>query len=227
MKSLLRPFPTLCLGFLIIPAPVLAEHAQNTSCAQMTMQICGITFTAQSGSIGNLITFNLPEKYVTRTATVQCVSDHGNAFYKLTNEAVTSCALRTCPPSAVTVCNTSFPIKTKSHIGDVVKTAIPTDLLIASAASTKPSFLAECCLIDGVEQYHVSDTSGVSCNTFPCLPTTLNVCNATISLPIPAEMGAVFHTVTNGNQPVTVQCIGSGGNRPTYQITDSSAVTCE
>ncbi len=221
----------LLLSFPIIvmaePVSVQAEPISNTFCGHTSMRICGITFTAQPGPIGTLLTFHLPEKYVIRTATVQCIGDHGRAYYKLLNDDVTSCALRTCRPGAVTLCNTSCDIPVESHIGDVVETKIPPEILIASAASSQPGFSSECRLVNGIERYQVTGTSGVSCNAFPCQPATLTICGEAVAIPTASEMGAVLQAVTNNNQPVTVQCIGSGGNRPTYQITDSSAVTCE
>ena len=216
-------------GFLAIlwPISVTASHNRDFFCGQATFRICGLDFIAPPGSAGNLLSFDLPEKYAIRTATVQCVFDSGTGYYKLINEDVASCVLRTCKPGAVTICNTSFDIKTEAHIGTIVKTEIPPSYLIASAAASPPSFSTECRLVKGVEQYEVTDASGVSCNIFPCQPATLNICGSTVTLASPAEMGAVIQAMTNDREPVTVQCLGSGGNRPVYQITDSSAVTCD
>ena len=73
-------------------------------------------------------------------------------------------------------------------------------------------------------ELRVVNTAGLSCNDFPCVAGTLDVCGEKVVIDSNAELGQSLQVIVRGNYPVTIQCLASGGNRPTYTVTDSTNV---
>lgn len=226
------------LPFFVIPfflgcfSPSIAAETQTINvstldyCGAVSMQVCGITFNVPASGIGTTQNFTLPEKYATRNVVFQCIDQGGRPFFRLMNENVNSCKLRSCAPSVADFCGGALPINVAANVGDTVKVTVPQEYLSTAKAASPPVLTAQCSLINGVEQYQLTDAHRFSCSDLACAPTTLTINNCSVVLSSPADLGAVVHVATTDNQPVTVQCLGSGGTRPTYQIVDHAVVAC-
>lgn len=214
---------TLCL-LSLSPLPSYAASPQKLDgfqpdlCTSTPMQICGVQFMIQPGTLGTIQTVTLPSRFQNRYASVQCISSRGRFYYRLADGA--NCALKTCEPGNVSLCNVAIPVASRMQIGDTVKVSIPTDLLNKEHAGSAPAFTARC-IIDGeTPEYKVDNAANISCNTFACKPNALEVCGSKVEITESAKLGTVMNLKTQSNIPVTVQCLASGGNAPVFTVTD-------
>ena len=144
------------------------------------------------------------------------VSQGGVPYYAALNGTSINCALKTCDLGQANVCGVSVPIQAHASVDDVVSVNVPPRLLALSASAQQ--FSARCDIMNGLPQYGLADASTVSCNAFSCQPATLNVCGSSVALSTPSELGTVIQAVTDNNNSVTVQCFGSDGLAPHYQV---------
>ena len=216
---------------LLLPAFSQAGDAndqkhQPLPCPAATLKVCGQNFTETSAPLGTVMTFNLPERFLNRTFAVQCVNNGGASFYQLTTPEVTACVVRSCQPGSIDYCGLPFSVPTATPVGETTKVVIsPTDITKTLAASS-PSLSVECVMEQGQTLYRASQNNSLSCNAFLCQAKTFTFCGHVINLPSTAEMGAVLRTTSTDGQAVTVQCLGSNGKAPQYQVTDRSALNC-
>ena len=201
--------------------PLLNNPLLQTTCLQVAMQVCGTTFVVPGGTLGNLQTFPMPDRFQTSSFSVQCVTDGGYPYYRYIGNEV-SCALKTCGPMNVSVCGTSVPIETTASVGDIIETPIPAEILAANYQNPPPTISARCDMINGTPTYEVENDGGLSCNAFLCKPVTLGICDSSVTITEATALGTVLQATTQNNQPVTVECLGSQG-APHYVIT---AHTC-
>jgi len=136
-----------------------------------------------------------------------------------------------CTGGMATICGASIPLPDISPIGNSASVHIPQTVLgDAYAANPNLSFVAECISdINGAPTYRTIDIDKISCAPFPCQTSTVRLCEASIPVRGGTPLGQVIHIdmpASSGKGNFTVQCVGSGGNPPVYQITDHSGVTC-
>ena len=235
MFKLLSLLSALCSVFVFIACG--AAHAQvvggdlagsyKGSCAPQVMNICGVSLMATPSPIGSVLTLNLPDRFVNRSVLVQCINKKEHNYYSIMGANQSICALKTCKPAAATVCNVPIPVEQEMQIDEVRKITVPATFLAASRKGVLSSFMVKCNLKDGQGTIETINSAGLSCNDFPCDPTVIKLCNQTVSMKDYGELGQVIKTASDQQKPVTVQCLGSVGNRPVYQITDSTQLGCE
>jgi hypothetical protein len=206
--------------------PVASRFSQGY-CRAGTMPICGIQFNMPQSYPGLTTKLDLPARFANDSLSVQCIVDRTGANYQVIGDLKSLCALKPCKPAAVNVCNALIPVEIESALGTEHKVTIPASFLSGSRKSVLSTFNVKCSIDSEIPHYEVTNTSGVSCNDFPCEPTVLRICNNSVRISSYAELGQVIQTQTDKQQPVTVQCLGSGGNRPVYQITDRSQAVCK
>jgi hypothetical protein len=149
----------------------------------------------------------------------------------VTDTSSVTCALQKCEPSNVLLCQSSIPVPVETSINQATDVSVPPSLLADPSNTTNLSFTAQCADDDkGTPVYRVSDSSQVSCNLFPCQAATFDLCGLSVPVKGGAAMGTAFDLTMPppfAPDPFTVQCVGSNGRRPAYQLTDHSAVTCQ
>lgn len=200
-------------------ATVVQKTAPNY-CQAAPLQVCDQYFVAQSGTLGNIQTFNMDTKFKTPTISVQCVIDGDTPYYRFLDGPV-SCALKTCAPSHISFCGLNVSVGEETSLGNTVTISIPNNLLASSYASSTSNLVARCRLTDGKADYDLDDDGGLSCNAFLCQPTTLPICGSTTMVQHTAELGAVSDEITRDGQAVKVECLGSEG-APHFVVIDNN-----
>lgn len=221
MRILFQLFVVIVVLAVSVPSMANEEFRPVPGyCSSAPLQICGASYTAQPGTLGNIQTFKLPDILKSDNFAVQCVTDGHYAFYKIVGDTV-SCASKTCPISLIKFCGDQFLVKTEQKVGDTVEVTVPPELLVSDFSTSPPTISARCQMNNGVPQYEVDDDHGLSCNAFLCRPTKIEICHSSVTLSETAELGAVLQAKTMDGQPVTVQCLGSQG-APHYVVTDNT-----
>jgi len=136
-----------------------------------------------------------------------------------------------CEGGSITVCSATIPIPGMTPVGGKATVHVPASVL-GGAYDANPNMLIDVqCVGDiyGAVTYQPLDLDRISCDHFPCQASSVRVCD--VSVPVPG--GTPLGGVVQMNMPTpyvkssfTVQCVGSAGNPPVYQVTDHSAVTC-
>lgn len=198
----------------------------TSSCPSGSMNVCGIDYRQRSGTVGTVLNYRLPDKYIVNTFSVQCVNYGGPSYYRLLNNDVLSCAIHTCKPTDITLCQHSFRIDSSAAPDDVVNLTIPADMLGEGYAPFPPSVKVRCVLDNGVAAFRAEGAGALSCSIFKCQPAKLTLCNETLAVPDVRETGAVLSLKTPRGETVNVTCLGSFGQAPHYVISDRAAVTC-
>jgi hypothetical protein len=118
-----------------------------------------------------------------------------------------------------------------TSLGNTATVHVPPQLLGDSVAKNPNlTFTAEC--VDSgndTASYRVANMQGISCNAFPCQTSSVRLCDTSIPVPGGTPLGGVVHMsmpAPFAADPFTVQCIGTEGNPPVYQITDNKSVSC-
>lgn len=209
----------LILATATVPAKseVAAHPAQVDFCGAAAMHVCQNLFQLQPGPVGTLVTLTLPEAYLHRTVTVQCVSEGPNAYYKLADNAAALCELRSCSPGLVPFCAYEIPVSATTIVGKTTKVAVPTGLL---AQGTHREIVARCDIQNGDVTYAVADAGGLTCNDFACQPTQVTVCGVPVAVTQTSTLGQALTVSTPSGLSVAVQCLSSGGHAPHYVVTD-------
>lgn len=196
-------------------------------CGGMVLSVCDEPLAVPALVVGETATLTLPAKYVNRKVMVQCIKKHDAVYpHIIQNVDAAFCSLKTCKFSSVSLCGGEMPLAGEMQVDTRKKIAVPAELLVTSKPSrfTDPWFEAACVMSGDDPELRVVNTAGMSCNDFPCLAGTLDVCGEKVALSRDAALGESLQVMTEGNHPVTVQCLASGGNRPTYMVTDATNV---
>ena len=193
--------------------------------------MCGKNVAAPTLMLGGITSLTVPKPYLPQSFTAQCISINGQSSYQIINAADNLCTLPTCAAGSINVCGTRIPIDTAIQLGKSIKVTIPRNVLADSNNWSDLSFDAVCADNgDAAPTYQMVAASAVSCNLFPCQDGKLRLCESMITVPGGLKLGDVMHLSMPPPfqpEPFTVQCIGSQGNSPVYQITDHDHVTCE
>ncbi len=213
--------------------PVAAPN--NTAwwpiCPTSTVTACGHNIVVPGTAAGTSVELVLPSPFVHQHFWAHCVANN----YPITATSTAalmvdqpSCILQTCQNDTVTICQHAINVAGGVSVGATEEVAVPTDMLADS--SNHPSFSVQC-VEDAQDKtsYQIADDSSVSCNAFPCPMAELQVCDTLITIKDRNPIG----TVLNLKMPppynpdaFSVECLGSGGNSPTYQLLDISGVSC-
>jgi hypothetical protein len=192
-------------------------------CQATNLQICGESFGAPLAVIGSLETFTMPDRFVANSVTFQCISDGYHVYYKVADNTVATCALKTCNPGHVSVCGTKvIPVPQQASVGDAARVDIPDALLAKNNPLPAPSLLVRCETQEGAAQYEYEDEGNLSCNIFACQGVQLSACGSTVTVPGPADLGTTLQVKTYDNRSVTVQCMGTEGLAPEFKVVDQN-----
>lgn len=143
-----------------------------------------------------------------------------------------------CHGGTTTVCGVPFALPTTTRVGDTATIPIPSYVLGTSFAANSGSMsnsdfsFAVKCVSDnnGGVSYQNVDVEKVPCNLFPCLPSTVALCGISIPVAGGTPIGGTIHMtmpVPFVQNSFTVQCTGTGDKLASYEITDSSAISCD
>ncbi len=201
-----------------------------SGCLPTTLPICGTSVSLPAAPLGYATSLTVPPPYLSQAFTVQCLSNGISAGYVITDASAVSCALVPCMDQNVRICGRDITVPGGTSVGSSIKMNVPVSYLAAPSPFVHPAFTVQCAYTGGNEPiYQLTDASGVSCNLFSCPSTQLKVCGASV----PIEGGLALGERIDLNapppyvpDPFVVQCLGSEGKAPVYQITDSSALTC-
>jgi len=214
----------LFLGVLIAAGP--SEAAREDMCRTTMLDICGMRIKMQAGGLGTIRTIKMPKRFITRTLTLQCVTDSvspeyvGSPYYKILQDTTTACARRTCPDGSITVCGVTLPVSGGMDAGDAKKVTIPEHLLTTNARTHPPKIYASCEIVDDVTQYAVKDEYSVPCLSFSCQPKHLYACDSSVRVLKEADLGTVFHLKMDDGRSATVQCLSTDGQAPQFDVID-------
>jgi hypothetical protein len=205
----------------------LAYNPYDVFCPAGYINACGQRFLMPRGKVGERFTYRLPDNFVTPYLVLVC--GMGGEYEPAS--PTTACDVKTCPEENVSICHVDIRVAGGAQEGGQVKIDVPPVLLGAGQASPygqqpSPSFYVKCANKGGALHYEILGMGSVSCADFPCEPAHLTVCGADVFVPSYERLGAVVETTTSRGEKVMVQCLGSGSNRPTLQITDSTKVKC-
>lgn len=239
-RNLINP---LALGLIIFSSPLQAANNQqfiinnstspyplpsNGLCPAGSINVCGKSLPVPSSQLGLNFTMRVPSPYQHQPFSVQCMGMdvRGTPIYQIVNNAAISCALETCQPASVSICGVEIPIAATTNVGEEISTPIPQLLF----GDTSPKNIKVQCIDNGTSgTYQLADNLGFSCNAIPCGYAKLQLCNSALFVPAGATLGTVLNMTMPSPftpDPFKVQCLGSNGNAPSYQITDHSDVSC-
>lgn len=193
------------------------------------ISLCGITVSAPTLTIGAVTAITQPLPYQHLSFTVQCLIQNGLPTYQIINAPNPACQLESCYPSTLSVCGTDVAIPQTTPLGKQTTVTIPVNELGPAKASNSFHITAQCVDDGSGTHYQVANGTGFSCSQFPCADSQIQLCGSSIPVPGGAAMGTILHMNMPqpfAPDPFTVQCVGSQGNAPTYQIVDHDAVTC-
>ena len=212
-----------CLPMKITATPYATTESTSVHICDQDIQINPFLLSQTAASL------QLSPPYNTAPFTVQCLATNMGATVYYAPSLATICNLRPCEASSVTFCGKTFQVPAGTTVGNTINIPVPNVLLARPSLSNDQSITAQCRLSGDKVAYEISDTSGVSCNDFPCPDADVQLCNT----PIHINGGTAFADVLGLTMPppfasdkFTVQCVSDNISPPTYQILDRSAVTC-
>lgn len=203
----------------------------QVNCAPTTVSLCNAAINIPFiGVPGSLYTVAMPSPNQDKAFSVQCVNLGSVSVYQIVSPETIACAVPRCPSSAVSLCGASIPLNAGASVGETLEVPLPASVLGANSTYNHPSFKAACIANpDGTAKYQISDVSGVSCNVFPCADTSVRLCETSVPIKGGANLGDVLHLTMPApfnEDPFDVSCVGTLGQQPVYQVTDSSGITC-
>lgn len=209
-------------GFGTIP---LAPYSLQ-QCAPGNVSICGQTVGLPNTALGYSLVQTVPSPYVHQPFTVQCTS----TGFQITDISSVSCMPLRCPASEITLCGAPVAVPGGTAIGNSIPVPVAVSVLADPSSYSDLSFTAQC--VDdgsGAAVYQIADSSGISCNLFPCQNANIRLCDTDIPVNRGTPLGGILHLTMPPPflpEPFTVQCVGSEGKAPVYQLTDVAAVSC-
>ncbi len=229
------------LAFVVFPAwgqsrsgTIIQNPSQFISnqpfCPGTPIGICNKTVWAPSTYMGGQETLYVPSPYQHDSFSVLCTSVNGQPGFIILDNANVTCAPLICAAADVQICGVSIPVPGGTVMDKNIEVEVRPGLLADPVNSGNPVFTAQC--VDdgnGGSIYRVTDDSQVSCNLFPCAELDLELCGSSVHVQGGSKLGDVLNLNMPppfAPEPFTIQCVGSNGTAPAYQITDHSAVTC-
>jgi len=206
---------------------VLAQDTVGGVCLNESVSVCGKTVAVPPLGLGAITALTTPSPYMHDTFIVQCLSFGGILAVQIADSHAVTCNLQRCSPSAVSICGISVPVSGGTVVGNKESKTVPAAML---ADQTQNFSFDVHCVDNGNEPfYQVDNSSEVSCNAFPCRDTTVELCGVSIPVAGGMSLGAVKNIAMP--QPFhgdfAVECVGSGGNPPAYQIIEHDNVSCD
>lgn len=205
---------------------IVAPYATQ-QCVGANISMCGQSIPLPNQALGYSATLSVPSPYVHQPFTVQCTS----TGYQIVDASAVTCTLLTCPVSSISLCGASIPVPGGTTIGASVTVPVPVSALADPSSALPNLSLTAQCMDDGNggTAYQVTNDSSISCNLFPCQDSKVRLCETLIPVAGGMPLGGVLHFTLPppfAPEPFTIQCVGSQGIQPMYQLTDVSAVTC-
>lgn len=202
----------------------------GAACVNGSVTICGKSVPAPAGPIGAVANLTVPFPYVPQPFMAQCLAVGGVPAYRIVDATQVSCEVQTCAPSEVTICGARIGILSSVKVGQQIKVQVPSSSLGNAASAYAPEIRARCAEgANGTATYRVENESEISCNQFPCQTANVRLCDTAIEIPGGSPSGSVL---TLAMPPpyhpdrFVVQCLGTMGRQPVYQIIDHEGVTC-
>ncbi len=140
-------------------------------------------------------------------------------------------AIPDCSGGSVVVCGANIPIPDTSAVNTTTEVHIPPEVLGDAYSANSNLSITVRCMADGNGGaiYRGVATERLSCMPFPCQTSNVRVCNTSVSIPGGTQLGGVLHMAMPApfaKSAFTIECVGSEGNPPVYQITDMTSVSC-
>jgi hypothetical protein len=245
--SSIRSAVLACAAFAVIsfgPAAALAESdglefnpaefrtasRDLYDCIASTVKICGVEAPVPAEHRGFQAFLVVPSPYVHEHFTAECVMNGNTGTYQITDESSVTCTKNVCAASAVEACGNSIAVPSGTAVGESIEVAVPSPTNPAPTRGS-PKIKVECGdNSPSLPTYHVVDELGLQCSDFPCPAATLDVCHSPVVVPAGAAMGETKDmTMPAPFAPdhFTVQCHGTNGTGPVYEVTDSSKLSCK
>jgi hypothetical protein len=199
-------------------------------CLGTVISVCGQNMVVPSATTNASIELIIPSPYVHKHFFAYCSSFGNNIPTASFVYNLQTCELPTCGAGSVTVCQHDLAIPAGVTVGSSKLIQIPQTMLAKNTTYGPQSFDVQC-IEDPHDKssYQISDDSSVSCNAFPCPAAELRVCD----MPIDIDGGKAIGDVLNFQvpapfkpDPFKVECLGTLGQPPSYQLVDSSNVHC-
>ncbi|MFY9288991.1 MAG: hypothetical protein WAO98_10880 [Alphaproteobacteria bacterium] len=224
--SALIPPPPVPGNLLALPWDICAKSAGQ-------VRLCGQLFNlnklraarAFANDPGTAV-FTMPEPFVPDRFFVSCAGN--SVFPNLTIAAPdVSCRYQPCKDMTATICGRDFQVPGEVEMDKMTSLSWlqnPTD-----ARDANTIFKAQCTIENGERVYAV-DMKGMFCSQLPCPEGKIRLCDTDILVPEGTAAGAIIDMVMPEPfvpDPYVVQCLGSGGKAPTYQLVDHINVSCE
>jgi hypothetical protein len=210
-----------------------ADAASETQlfCPDGTVSICGLNVPVSSMPFGSSVILTMPAPYLHQPFTVVCEKSDNSLYYQISDSSAVTCAPQVCPISKVELCGSAIQVPGGTFIGNTIDVPVPPSVLTDPSKGKGLSFTVQCTDRGNNDiVYQITDASDVSCNLFPCRNTTVNLCGISVPVNGGKPMGAAINlTMPPPFKPdtFTVQCVGSEGTPPSYQLTDTSGVSCK
>lgn len=197
-------------------------------CPAQTTQICGVTVDLPETNINQIATVILPSPLVHHPLRVDCLVEparSGSPFFQIVDSL--PCEYQSCTQQTIEICHRPVPIFENLPLNARRTVEVPPNFLSPTAVNSKQSFTVSC-LYQGGDRplFEISDQGNVSCGDFLCPDTTLTFCQKSIFIPGGQSMGSTTDVKVDDLGVVEVQCIGSNGAEPKYQIIDTSQANC-
>lgn len=202
----------------------------GAACINSSVTICGKTMPVPAGPIGAVANLTAPFPYLPQTFTAQCLAINGVPSYRIIDATQVTCELQSCAPSDVTICGAPVNVPASAKVGNALKVPIPPSMLANPATSYNMALRVRCGQgPNATATYRVENEAEISCNQFPCQTSNVRLCNAAIEVPGGSPLGSVL-TLTMpppfAPDQFAVQCLGTMGRQPVYQIIDHAYVSC-
>jgi hypothetical protein len=212
------------------PSVVVVPYGTIFSCVESSVMICGRPVLVPASAIGTTVALSVPAPYQHQPFAARCDNYNGYIGYQIVDNSNVTCSLQVCPASNVSLCGAQIPVPAGINEGSKVDVQIPAKYLSTAAFGVTPTFTAQCVENEtGAPVYQISDSPQVDCNIFPCPDSKVRLCDTDIPITGSTPIGGVANLRMPSPfapDPFTVECVGSGGNAPTYQLIDHSAVSC-
>ena len=198
-------------------------------CAPGAVYLCGqLVAVPFVMPVGETVDLALSAPYKNEAFTVVCADFASGPAYEIPNADAFRCEAPHCGDGTVELCGQSVAVPGDTAIGGDVTVAVPIGNLVNGSQAAPPTFTARCDNPDA-PAYHVTDASAVSCNAFPCAASVVSLCGAAIPVQGGAAMGQVLNLAMPAPyrpDPFSVECVGSSGAPPSYQLIEHDAVSC-
>lgn len=202
----------------------------GAACVNSSVTICGKKVPVQAGPIGAIVNMTVPFPYVPQTFTTQCLAVGGIPAYRIVDATQVNCELQTCAPSEVSLCGAKVDILSATKVGNLLKLQVPPSILSNPGSNYVPTLQVRCAEgQNGIAAYFIENEIEISCNQFPCQTSNVRLCDTAVEVPGGSPLGTVLTlTMPPPFQPdqFAVQCLGTMGRQPVYQIVDHEYVSC-